>query len=102
MGSMIALQRYKLKKALAAVNAAKPALKPVEWLALRVLAEAALYFHDRGHYDTALFKVKLLLQLNDKLKPKYKVIANKNPYGEVTYRYLNLKDMYERRLIPYN
>ena len=99
-GLVVALQRYKLKKALAAVDAAKPALKPVEWLALRVLAEAALYFHDRGRYDTALFKVKLLLQLNDKLK--YKVIANKNPYGEVTYRYLNLKDMYERRLIPYN
>jgi hypothetical protein len=101
-GLVIALQRYKLKKGLAAVNAAKPALKPVEWLALRVLADAALYWHDRGHYDAALFKVKLLLQLNDKLKPKYKVIANKNPYGEVTYRYLNLKDMYERRLIPYD
>ncbi len=101
-GLVIALQRYKLKKAVAAVDAAKPALKPVEWLALRVLAEAALYFHDKGHYDAALFKVKLLLQLNDKLKPKYKVIANKNPYGEVTYRYLNLKDMYERRLIPYH
>ena len=97
---MIALQRYKLKKAQAAVNAAKPALKPISWLALRLLADAALYFHDRGDYGIALHKVKLLLKLNDQLK--YKVITDKNPYGEVTYRYLNARDIYERRLIPYN
>ncbi len=97
---MIALQRYKLEKARAAVNAAKPALKPVSWAALRVLADAALYFHDRGNYDVALLKVKLLLKLNDQLK--YTVITDKNPYGEVTYRYLNARDIYERRLIPYN
>lgn len=97
---MIALQRYKLEKARAAVNAAKPALKPVSWLALRVLADAALYFHDRGNYGIALYKVKLLLKLNDKLT--YKVITDKNPYGEVAYRYLNARDIYERRLIPYN
>jgi hypothetical protein len=97
---MIALQRYKLKKAQAAVIAAKPALKPVSWLALKLLADAALYFHDRGNYDIALRKVKLLLKLNDQLK--YKVVADKNPYGEVAYRYLNARDLYERRLIPYN
>jgi hypothetical protein len=97
---MVALQRYKLVKARAAVIAAKPALKPVSWLALRVLADAALYFHDRGNYGVALHKVKLLLKLNDQLK--YKVIPDKNPYGEVTYRYLNARDIYERRLIPYN
>ena len=97
---MVALQRYKLKKAMEAVDAAKPALKPIEWLAMKVLAEAALYFHDRGNYDLALFKVKLLLKLNDALK--YKVIAGKNPYGEVAYRYLNAQDIYTRRLIPYS
>jgi len=99
---MIALQKYKLKKAQAAVIAAKPALKPVSWLALKVLADAALYFHDRGDYGIALYKVKLLLALNDKLKPKYSVVPGKNPYGEVHYRYLNARDIYERRLIPYN
>jgi hypothetical protein len=97
---MIALQRYKLVKGRAAVIAAKPALKPISWAALKVLADAALYFHDRGNYDVALFKVKLLLKLNDQLK--YTVIADKNPYGEVAYRYLNARDIYERRLIPYN
>lgn len=97
---MIALQRYKLEKAREAVIAAKPALKPVSWAALRVMADAALYFHDRGNYDIALHKVKLLLKLNDHLK--YKVIPGKNPYGEVAYRYLNAKDIYERRLIPYD
>jgi len=97
---MIALQRYKLMKGREAVIAAKPALKPVSLLALKVLADAALYFHDRGNYDLALRKVKLLLQLNDKLR--YKVIPDKNPYGEVAYRYLNARDIYERRLIPYD
>jgi hypothetical protein len=97
---MVELQRYKLGKGLKAVIAAKPALKPVSWLALRVLADAALFFHNRGDYGIALHKVKLLLKLNDQLK--YKVIPDKNPYGEVTYRYLNARDIYERRLIPYN
>jgi hypothetical protein len=97
---MIALQRYKLEKGREAVIAAKPALKPVSWAALRVLADAALYFHNRGNYDVALLKVKLLLKLNDQLK--YTVIPDKNPYGEVAYRYLNARDIYERRLIPYN
>jgi hypothetical protein len=96
---MIALQRYKLMKGREAVIAAKPALKPISLLALKVLADAALYFHDRGNYDLALHKVKLLLKLNDKLN--YKVIAGKNPYGEVAYRYLNAQDVYQRRLIPY-
>jgi hypothetical protein len=97
---MVALQRYKLVKGRAAVIAAKPALKPISWAALKVLADAALYFHDRGNYQLALLKVKLLLKLNDELK--YKVIPDKNPYGEVAYRYLNARDIYERRLIPYN
>ncbi len=97
---MVDLQRYKLEKGREAVIAAKPALKPVSWAALRVLADAALYFHNRGNYDVALLKVKLLLKLNDQLK--YKVIPDKNPYGEVAYRYLNARDIYERRLIPYN
>jgi hypothetical protein len=94
---MIALQRYKLKKAQEAVNAAKPALKAA---ALRALAAAALFFHDRGNYGLALHKVNLLLKLNDKFK--YTVIPDKNPNGEIAYRYLNAKDIYERRLIPYN
>jgi hypothetical protein len=94
---MVALQRYKLKKAQEAVNAAQPALKPA---ALRALAAEALRFHDRGNYDLALHKVNLLLKLNDKFK--YTVIPGKNPYGEIAYRYLNVKDIYERRLIPYN
>ena len=54
------------------------------------MAEAALFFHDRGDYDIALLKVKLLLKLNDQLS-QYKVITDKNPYGEVTYRYLNAR-----------
>jgi hypothetical protein len=97
---MIALQRYKLEKGRAAVIAAKPALKPSSWSGLMAHADAALAFHNRGRYGDALAKVKSLLKLND--REKYKVIPDKNPYGEVAYRYLNARDIYERRLIPYN
>ncbi len=97
---MIALQRYKLEKGRQAVIAAKPALKPSSWSGMMAHADAALAFHNRGRYGDALAKVKSLLKLND--REKYKVIPDKNPYGEVAYRYLNARDIYERRLIPYN
>jgi hypothetical protein len=97
---MVALQRYKLEKGREAVIAAKPALKPSSWSGLMAHADAALAFHNRGKYGDALAKVKSLLKLND--REKYKVIPDKNPYGEITYRYLNARDIYERRLIPYN
>ncbi len=97
---MVELQRYKLEKGREAVIAAKPALKPSSWSGLMAHADNALSFHNRGRYGDALAKVKSLLKLND--REKYKVIPDKNPYGEVTYRYLNAADIYERRLIPYN
>jgi hypothetical protein len=97
---MVDLQRYKLEKGREAVIAAKPALKPSSWSGLMAHADAALAFHNRGKYGEALAKVKSLLKLND--REKYNVIPDKNPYGEITYRYLNARDIYERRLIPYN
>jgi hypothetical protein len=97
---MVDLQRYKLEKGREAVIAAKPALKPASWSGLMAHADAALSFHNRGRYGDALAKVKSLLKLND--REKYEVIPDKNPYGEVAYRYLNARDIYERRLIPYN
>lgn len=97
---MVELQRYKLEKGREAVIAAKPALKPSSWSGLMAHADAALAFHNRGKYGDALAKVKSLLKLNG--REKYKVIPGKNPYGEVQYRYLNARDIYERRLIPYN
>ena len=48
----------------------------------------------------ALAKVKSLLKLND--REKYEVVPGQNPSGEIIYRYLNARDIYERRLIPYN
>ena len=97
---MLDLQRYKLEKAREAVIAAKPALKPNAWSGLIAHADAALSFHNRGRYGDALAKIKSLLKLND--REKYEVIPDKNPSGEITYRYLNARDIYERRLIPYN
>ena len=97
---MVDLQRYKLEKAREAVIAAKPALKPASWSGLVAHADAALAFHNRGRYGDALAKVKSLLKLND--REKYEVIPDKNPSGEITYRYRNAVDIYERRLIPYN
>jgi hypothetical protein len=98
--TMVALQRYKLEKGREAVIAAKPALKPNAWSGLMAHADAALAFHNRGRYGDALAKVKSLLKLND--REKYEVLPGENPSGEITYRYLNARDIYERRLIPYN
>ena len=97
---MVDLQRYKLEKAREAVIAAKPALKPASWSGLMAHADAALSFHNRGRYGDALAKIKSLLKLND--REKYEVVPGENPAGEITYRYLNAKDIYERRLIPFN
>jgi hypothetical protein len=97
---VVALQGYKLGKGLAAVIAAKPALSPTAWAALKEAAEAALRNHNRGNYVLALDKVKLVLKQND--RSKYTIIEGTNPYAEVAYRYLNARDIYERRLIPYN
>jgi hypothetical protein len=63
-------------------------------------ADAALNFHNRGRSGDALAKVKSLLKLND--REKYEVVPDQNPSGEIIYRYLNARDIYERRLIPYN
>lgn len=97
---MIALQRDKLTVTRGAVLAAKPALKPLDWLALKVLVDSAIYFHDRGNYSAALFKLGLLRKLNGKVK--YTVIPGKNYQGEILYRILNDEDMYRRRIIPFS
>ena len=97
---MVDLQRYKLEKAREAVIAARPALKPNAWSGLLAHADAVLSFHNRGRYADALAKIKSLLKLNE--REKYEIIPDENPSGEITYRYLNARDIYERRLIPYN
>ncbi len=96
---MVALQRYKLELLRAAVVESKPSLKKIDWLALKVLVDGALYFHDRGNYDVALFKIKLFLKLVGKIN--YSVIVNENYNGEHTWRGTNIQDMYSRRLIPF-
>ncbi len=96
---MVALQRYKLELLRAAVVESKPSLKKIDWLALKVLVDGALYFHDRGNYDVALFKIKLFLLLVGKVN--YSVIPNENYNGEHTWRGTNIQDMYSRRLIPF-
>jgi hypothetical protein len=96
---MVTLQGDKLKVWRAAVDAAKPALKTVDWLALRVLVDAVIFLHGRGNYDAALIKTRLLLKLNDKVR--YKSLPGKNPHGEIVYRGLNIEDMYRRLIIPF-
>ena len=96
---MVALQRYKLAKGLDAIQQAKRSLKTIDWLALKTLGVAALFFHDRGNYDAARVKVKLLLKLNDAVT--YKVIAGTNDHADVAYRYLNADYMYRAKIIPY-
>jgi hypothetical protein len=96
---MVALQRHKLKVLRAAALQAKPALRRIDWTALVVLADAVIFLHDRGHYELALAKLRLLRYLNDRVP--YKVVPGENYNGEIAYRVLNAEDMYARRIIPF-
>jgi hypothetical protein len=78
---------------------AKPFLKTVDWLALRVLIEAAIAAHDRQLYNAELLKIRLLLALNDKVR--YKLVPGENPHGEIKYRALHAEDMVRRSIIPF-
>ena len=96
---MVELQSFKLQVLRSAVLQAKPFLKTVDWLALRVLIEAAIAAHNHQLYNAELLKIRLLLALNDKVK--FTLVPGKNPHGEIKYRALNAQDMVRRRIIPF-
>ena len=95
---LIELQSYNLTLLQAAVIESKPALRKIDWLALRVVVDAAIFLHNRGHYAAALFKVRLFLALVERIN--YQVIAGENYNGEHLYRAMNIRDLYQRRWIP--
>jgi hypothetical protein len=96
---MVELQSFKLQVLRAAIVEARPFLKTLDWLALRVLIEAAIGAHNHQLYNAELLKIRLLLALNDKVK--FTLVPGENPHGEIKYRALNAQDMVRRRIIPF-
>lgn len=98
-GPLHDLQKYKLTLLRAAVVESRPALRKIDWLALRALVDAAIFYHNRGMYEAALFKVRLFMHLVERIN--YTALPGENYNGEHTWRARNLEDMYSRRIIPF-
>lgn len=97
--SLVDVTEYKLQVLRASVDESKVALPKLTYVAMRVLADAALYFHNRGQFKLALLNVKLLLAAGE--RAKYKVVPDRNFHGELVMRGSNIEYMYTEKLIPY-
>ena len=97
--SFIDLTRYKLQLLRASVEDSKPALPKLSHLALRVLLDSAIYFHDRGKYDVAALHIKLFLKAVG--HTKYKEIPGENFNGDHLMRGSNLEFMYAEKILPF-
>jgi hypothetical protein len=100
----VALTRYKLLLLRAAVLESQPALsqprlKKLVFAALKVLADTAIKFHDRGRYDAALTTIKLFLLTVENVA--YTPIPGENYHGEHLMRGSNIQFMYEEKVIPF-
>lgn len=93
------LTRYKLNLLRESVQDSKIALPKLPHLALRVFAEAAIYFHDRGRYNLALLNVRLFLKTVE--RTKYKEIPGENFNGDHLMRGSNLEFMYAEKILPF-
>jgi hypothetical protein len=97
--SFIDLTRYKLELLRASVDDSKIALPKLPHLALRVLVDAAIYFHDRGKYNVAALHVRLFLKAVG--HAKYKEIPGENFNGDHLMRGSNLEFMYAEKILPF-
>jgi hypothetical protein len=97
--SFVELTRYKLELLRASVDESKVALPKLTHFALRVLVDAAIYFHDRGNYKLAALNVKLFLKAVG--LARYKAIAGRNFNGEHLMRGSNLEFMYGEKILPF-
>ena len=97
--SFIDLTRYKLQLLRASVEESKIALPKLPHLALRVLVDAAIYFHDRGKYNVAALHVRLFLKAVG--HAKYKEIPGENFNGDHLMRGSNLEFMYAEKILPF-
>lgn len=97
--SFIELTRYKLSLLRASVDDSKVALPKLTHLALRVLLDAAIYFHDRGNYKVAALHIKLFLKAVE--HARYKDIPGRNFNGDHVMRGSNLEFMYAEKILPF-
>jgi|GEM_PF-2550475 hypothetical protein len=97
--SFIELTRYKLELLRASVDRSKPALPKLTHLALRVLLDAAIKFHDRGNYQLAELHIQLFLKAVE--HTTYKEIAGENFNGDHLMRGSNLEFMYAEKILPF-
>ena len=98
--SFIELTRYKLDVLRAAVDEAKIALPKLDYLALRVLVDAAIFWHDRGKHQLALLNVRLFLRAVERVR--YRQIAGENFNGEHLMRGSNIEFMYAKKILPFD
>jgi hypothetical protein len=97
--SFVDLTRYKLQLLRASVDESKIAVPKLPHLALRVLVDAAIYFHDRGKYKVAALHVRLFLKAVG--HTKYQEIAGENFNGDHLMRGSNLEFMYAEKILPF-
>ncbi len=97
--SFTELTRYKLNLLRQSVEQSKIALPKLPHLALRVFAEAAIYFHDRRRYNLALLNVRLFLKTVE--RTKYKEIPGENFNGDHLMRGSNLEFVYAEKILPF-
>lgn len=98
--SFVDLTRYKLELLRASVDESKIALPKFDHLALRVLVDAAIFWHDRGKYQLSLLNVRLFLKAVEHVR--YREIAGENFNGDHLMRGSNLEFMYVEKILPFN
>ncbi|HET9444761.1 MAG TPA: hypothetical protein VFO35_00780, partial [Steroidobacteraceae bacterium] len=97
--SFIELTRYKLQLLRASVEDSRIAVAKLPHLALRVLIDSAIYFHDRGKYNVAALHIKLFLKAVG--HTTYREIAGENFSGDHLMRGSNLEFMYAEKILPF-
>jgi hypothetical protein len=97
--TLIDLTRYKLELLRASVEDSKIALAKLPHLAMRVLVDSAIYFHDRGKYNVAALHVRLFLKAVG--HARYQEIPGENFNGDHLMRGSNLEFMYAEKILPF-
>ena len=100
--SFIELTTYKLALLRASVDQAKVkgALPKLDHLALRVLLDLAIKFHERGNYRLAALHTQLFLKAVEHVR--YREVPGENFNGEHLMRGSNIEFMYEAKILPFD
>ena len=100
--SFIDLTSYKLALLRASVDQAKVkgALPKLDHLALRVLLDLAIKFHEKGNYQLAALHTKLFVKAVEHVR--YREVPGENFNGEHLMRGSNIEFMYEAKILPFD